>query len=228
MDSSFCSSGYSTTSCFGERTGKIFLIAKLFAHLAASRRRVYPIAIGRRPPYFFSSVINFPPKIIFPTFSDSFPANNVFTRLVRACRSCWFWSNKIRSFRCCGLRPSGSRQIRQRQEKIVLHYEPQFQIPPMVENHLITKVWRHTWSGGSGLLAGREVIIISNCRLVPYKAKTIILTPSPCHAPSGWAKTPPQTWRQFFKDKIYTEFHIWTYFRRRAKNLELNTGNNWN
>ena len=28
--------------------------------------------------------------------------------------------------------------------------------------------------------------------------------------------------------KIYTEFHIWTYFRRRAKNLELNTGNNWN
>ena len=58
------------------------------------------------------------------------------------------------------------------------------------------------------VLAERKVIIISDCRLVPYKAKTIILTPCPCHAPSRWARTPPSSVTPFFKDKIYTEFRI--------------------
>ena len=79
-------------------------------HFAARRRRVFPTAMGRTPPFSFPKGIRVAPKKTCLT-EGSVPPRS--TRLIKAVKD---WRSLtpgpsadglVRSFRCCGRRPSG-------------------------------------------------------------------------------------------------------------------------
>ena len=100
--------GTPTPNCNGESRGASLIVAYLLAHLAASLRHTYPIAIGLMPPVFFCRAISLPPKIIGLTISGISPRNSKLTKAVsdgrRLSATCW---PLVKSSRWRGVIPSG-------------------------------------------------------------------------------------------------------------------------
>src|SRR6218665_3208130 len=97
---------------WGKERGQLIdlglLTAYLLAHLAATLLRVYPIAIGLRPPDFLESAMRLPPNNMGLTSTGQAPRSKMLINPVIFFRSAedvsrWLASSR----RCWGRRPSG-------------------------------------------------------------------------------------------------------------------------
>ena len=83
-------------------------IPKSLAHLAASRRSVNPMTMGLMSPDFLFSAISLPPKKIDDRDFGQRTASTTFTKAVSdVINSGPAFRHAIKSFKCCGRRPSG-------------------------------------------------------------------------------------------------------------------------
>src|SRR6218665_1678733 len=74
-------------TCNGAKKGASLLTAYLLAHLAATLLRVYPIAIGLRPPDFLESAMRLPPNNIGLTSTGQAPQSKMLINPVISFRS---------------------------------------------------------------------------------------------------------------------------------------------
>src|SRR6218665_2389191 len=95
---------------WGKERGQLIdcISAYLLAHLAATLLRVYPIAIGLRPPDFLVSAMRLPPNNMGLTSIGQAPRSKMLVNPVISFRSAedvsrWLTSSR----RCWGRRPSG-------------------------------------------------------------------------------------------------------------------------
>src|SRR6218665_203721 len=100
--------GVAIPTCNGPKKGATLLTAYLLAHLATTLLRVYPIAIGLRPPDFLESAMRLPPNNMGLTSTGQAPRSKMLINPVISFRSAedvsrWLASSR----RCWGHRPSG-------------------------------------------------------------------------------------------------------------------------
>src|SRR6218665_2720113 len=69
--------GVAMSTCNGAKKGASLLTAYLLAHLAATLLRVYPIAIGLRPPDFLESAMRLPPNNMGLTSTGQAPQSKM-------------------------------------------------------------------------------------------------------------------------------------------------------
>ena len=167
-----------TPTCKGKSIGDSWLVAYELTSLEVKRLRHCPTTMGLTPPSFLSNAINLPPKKKGLISSGILPSTRKLTsEVIAVSKEPELPSITIRSFRCCGVKPSDPPEEPGGKEKIALRTHASSK-DNIFRSGLVAGDWR--LSGGTGGCLSCSAFTVSIEGVAKNSSKQTLLKQTNC------------------------------------------------